>query len=320
MSQTTPLSRRRLIASAATCLGAAPSAASAATQTSGKLKPSIFSKHLHYLEGEELASKVAELGFDSVDLTVRKGGHVEPARAAEELPRLEKLFRKHGVEVAMITVDIVDAETPYAEPIVKTMADLGIRYYRWGGLRYVAGQPVIAQLEKMKPRVRKLAALNARYKVSAMYHCHSGPGQVGAPLWDLYLLLQDQDPAAVGFNYDIGHAVVEGGYGGWIDSLLMTGPWLRGVAIKDFVWEKSAKGDWRPAWKPTGEGMVRFPEFFKMLAQLHFSGPLQLHCEYPLGGADTGSRQLTIGRDEVYAAIRRDNERLRGWLRDAGLS
>src|SRR3979409_1666273 len=78
----------------------------------GKLKVAIFSKHLEFLEGEELAKGAAELGFDGVDLAVRKGGHVEPERVKQDLPGLVAAIRQHGLEVPMLTTDIVDADTP----------------------------------------------------------------------------------------------------------------------------------------------------------------------------------------------------------------
>jgi sugar phosphate isomerase/epimerase len=284
-----------------------------------KLKVSIFSKHLQFLRGEDLARGAAELGFDGVDLTVRKGGHVEPERVAQDLPPLVKLLHAHGLETPMITAGIVDADTPYAEDIVKSMANLGIRNYRWGDLRYTGNEPLAAQLERMKPRVAKLAALNARYNVCAMYHTHSGIGLVGASIWDLHILLQDLDPNAVGINYDVGHAVIEGGFGGWINSFHIAGRHLRGIAVKDFVWAKDAKGAWREQWVPLGEGMVQFPKFFGMVAEADFMGPLQLHFEYPLGGANDGKTTLTLPREQVLGAMKRDLAKLRGYLAQANL-
>jgi sugar phosphate isomerase/epimerase len=152
-----------------------------------------------------------------------------------------------------------------------------------------------------------------------MYHTHSGIDLVGAPIWDLHELLTGLDPAAVGVNYDIGHATVEGGFGGWIDSLRVTGPYLRGIAVKDFIWEKNARGQWRPAWKPLGQGMVDFPRFFSMIAAAHFSGPVQLHFEYPLEGANDGSKTVANPK-AVYAAMTRDLKQLRSYLSQAGLA
>jgi sugar phosphate isomerase/epimerase len=312
------VSRRDVLAGGAALFGNA-AAAAGDQQSKPKLKVAIFSKHLQFLEGEQLAQGAAELGFDGIDLTVRKGGHVEPGRVRQDLPDLVSLIRGHGLEIPMITTDIVDTETPFADDILRTMADQGIRYYRWGGLKYTADQPYAAQLERMKPGIAKLAALNSRYQACAMYHTHSGIGLVGASIWDLHILLNDFDPKSVGVNYDVGHATVEGGLGGWIDSFHITGRYLRGIAVKDFLWEQNPKGEWQPQWGPLGEGMVRLPQFFSMVAEAGFSGPLQMHFEYPLGGAHDGKRQLTISRQEVFAAIKRDLGVLRGYLAQAGL-
>src|SRR5579863_3735129 len=219
------------------------------------LKIAIFSKHLEFLEGADLAAGAKEIGFDGIDLAVRKGGHVEPARVKQDLPALAGIIRQHGLEVPMLTTDIVDADTPYAGDVLGAMSDLGIRNYRWGGFLWTQDRPIARQIEEFKPRVAKLAALNAKYQASAMYHTHSGAGLVGASIWDLHEILRGSDPRLVGVNYDVGHATIEGGLGGWIESFRITGEYLRGIAVKDFAWEKDVNGKWKAEWKPLGEGM-----------------------------------------------------------------
>ena len=282
------------------------------------LKVAIFSKHLQFLEGAELARTARDLGFDGIDITVRKGGHVDPGRAADDLPPLVALIRKEGLEVPMVTCDIVDTSSPNARSVLKTLANLGIRYYRWGGFKYRDDQPFALQMESFRQRASQLAAWNAEYKVCAIYHTHSGVDLVGAPVWDIFEILKGLDPKSVAINYDVGHATVEGGLGGWIDSFRLADSYIRGIAIKDFVWQKNQRGNWEPAWVPLGQGMVRFPAFFAMLAKTSFNGPVQLHFEYPLGGAQDGKRQLTLSRDEVFAAMRRDLRQLRTYLTEAG--
>ncbi|HTM51496.1 MAG TPA: TIM barrel protein [Bryobacteraceae bacterium] len=316
------LSRRKALLGSGAALAAGALQARAAEEKSaaGKLKVAIFSKHLQFLKGEALARGAAEIGFDGVDLSVRKGGHVEPERVREELPKLVAIIRQHGLEVPMLTTDIADAQSPHAEDILRTMSELGIRHYRWGGFKYDAARPLARQLEELKPRVARLADLNSRYKASAMYHTHSGTGVVGASIWDLYIVLKEFDPQAVGVNYDIGHATVEGGAGGWINSFRIIGAHLRGVAVKDFLWGKDAKGNWKAQWTPLGGGMVRLPQFFGMLAASRFAGPLQLHFEYSMGGAESGKTALTIPKQEVSEIMKRDLQRLRGMLKDAALA
>jgi sugar phosphate isomerase/epimerase len=310
-------SRRTMLATSAAAAGAV--AANADTNAKRPMKVAIFSKHLLFLRGEQLAEGAAEIGFDGVDLAVRKGGHVAPERVKQDLPPLIATLRKHSLEVPMITTDIVDADTPYAEDILSTASQLGIRYYRWGGLTYKRDVPLEQQLNAMKPRVEKLAALNARYRATAMYHTHSGLNVVGASIWDLHELLSGLDPSAVGVNYDVGHATVEGGFGGWINSFRITGKYLHGIAVKDLLWEKKGPGNWRPAWKPLGEGMVRLPEFFQMVAGSGFDGPLQLHFEYPIGGAEDGKTEIS-DKSAVFTSMRRDLQQLRTYLHGAGLA
>jgi sugar phosphate isomerase/epimerase len=286
------------------------------------MKVAIFSKHLEFLEGEELAKGAKEIGFDGIDLAVRKGGHVEPERVRQDLPPLIAIIRAHDLEVPMLTTDIVDADTPYAGDILAVMADLGIRYYRWGGLKWSGDRSIAQQIGAFKPRVARLASLNAKYQATAIYHTHSGTGLVGASIWDLHEILRGFDPKLVGVNYDVGHATIEGGLDGWIESFRITGSYLRGVAVKDFLWEKDAGGHWQAAWKPLGEGMVRFPRFFAMLRDTSgisaggFSGPLQLHFEYPLGGAEDGKKKdLTMSRADIFAAMKRDLNTLRAYTK-----
>ena len=309
------ISRRAILAGGgALLMGGAPTA-----RAKTKLKVAIFSKHLQFLQGEDLAKATAGIGFDGIDLAVRKGGHVEPATVAKDLPELVGILRKNGLEVPMITTDIADVETPYAEDLLKSASSLGIRYYRSGGFKWEQGKPYPAQMEVMKAKLAKLAALNAKYNTCAMYHTHSGVGLVGASIWDLWYMMKDLDPKLMGINYDVGHATIEGGTGGWIASFKVAGNHVRGIAVKDFIWEKGPNGAWKSQWKPIGEGMVKMPQFLAMVAETDFAGPFQMHFEYPLGGAEGGKRTVSIPKEEVLGAMKRDLTKVRGMLAQAGL-
>jgi len=294
-----------------------------------------FSKHLQWLDWEPMAATAAELGFDGIDLTVRQGGHVEPDRVETDLPKVAKIVRSAGLEIPMITAEIVDADSPRAEAIIRTASEVGIYRYRWGWFAWseengtlseAAGRKrpypelidVPARLEHLQRQVAGLARLNEKYQVCAMYHNHSGP-LVGASVWDLWVLLKEFSPQWVSSNFDVAHATVEGGLGGWIDSTRLMAPFLRGTAIKDFKWGTDAKGVWEPQWCPLGQGMVNFPAYFAMIKQANFSGPVQLHTEYPLGGVQDGNRTLTMDKAQVLASIRQDLRMLKGWMHDAEL-
>src|SRR5215467_4365296 len=141
-----------------------------------KLKVDAYSRHLQWLRDPgQIADAVVEMGFDGLDLTVRPyPGHVDPEKVAQDLPPFVNTVRKHGVAVRTITCPITDADSPNAEKILQTASSLGITHYWWGTFRYQPDKPVMEQLEALKPRVAKLATLNAKYKMTAMYHTYSG--------------------------------------------------------------------------------------------------------------------------------------------------
>jgi len=278
-----------------------------------------FSKHFQWTDWKGTAELCAEIGYDGVDFTVRKGGHVLPERVAEDLPRAVEAVKAAGLSVPMITAGIVDADSAHAEAMVKSASALGIKRYRWGGFRYDTSKTIPQQIAEFKARSKALADMNRRYGVCAMYHTHSGVGQFGASMWDIWMVLKDLD-TAVGVNLDIGHATVEGGLGGWINSTRLLLPVTRGIAVKDFRWENNG-GQWRPRWCALGEGMVNFSEFFKMVKAAGFAGPIQLHMEYDeLGGADDGKTQMSITKQQFLAIAKRDLQRLREVLRETGIS
>jgi hypothetical protein len=244
----------------------------------------------------------------------RQGGHVEPGAASTELPPLVALLRKSGLEVPMVTSGIVDAATPGVENFVRLLAGLDIHYYRWDGFHYDPAQPFPPQLDDFRRRSSALAALNARHGVMALYHTHSGMPYASASIVSLREMFHDADPRGVGINYDLAHATIEGGLGGWLQSFRLCQERIHGVAVKDFIWARNARGEWDVQWTPLGTGMVHLGEFARMLRDSGFAGPIQVHAEYPLGGAENGKREISIAPSAVIAALQHDGTVLRAAL------
>lgn len=313
------MNRRSFLFSSAAAM-AAGTTASAAPQS---VRPPIcaFSKHFQWTGIAEMTDICAKLGYDGIDLTVRNGGHVLPARVEDDLPKAVEIIRKAGLRTPMVTSGIVDTHSPNAERVVKTLASLNIHTYRWGGFVYDLQRDLPAQIAEFRVRVKDLAALNKQYGACAIYHTHSGVGQLGASCWDLHMLLDGFDADSVAVNYDICHATIEGGLGGWVHSWRLLLPRIRGVAVKDFKWERAVDGTWHVGWCPLGQGMVDFKRFLPMLKASGFSGPLQLHMEHPdLGGANDGNTKLTISKDQLIAVMRRDMDALKTRLHAAAMA
>jgi L-ribulose-5-phosphate 3-epimerase len=287
----------------------------AAVPSSGDFTLNIFSKNLHWLDYAEMAATAADLGFDGVDLTVRSEGHVLPERVAEDLPKAVEAVRKVGLQVHMITTGIKSSTEPYTENILKTASSLGIPYYRMGWLEYDASKTMEENLNSFRQQLKDLAELNKKYNIHGGYQNHSGTS-FGSPVWDLWMILKDMDPRWIGSQYDILHAMVEGA-NAWQLGLKLLKSHIRTLDIKDFVWQKS-ESKWKMQVVPLGEGMVDYNKYLRWLKEYNVHGPFSMHFEYPLGGAENGARLLTMRKEDVLMAIKRDVGVFRRMLAEAG--
>jgi sugar phosphate isomerase/epimerase len=282
-------------------------------QSPAAKKPAVclFSKHLGWINDySKLAETIAGLGFDGTDLTVRPGGHVLPERVEEDLPRAQEALKKAEVPVIMITTRIEDAREPVTRKIVKTAAALGIRYYRRDGEKWQGATDPLKRIHELQTKIRELATLNRESSVFAGIHNHSG-FDLGATPWEVYELVKSQDAAWIGSNFDVAHATIEGGLGGWRSGfrLLAADNRVRMLAIKDFAWAKGNSG-WQPEFCRLGQGMVDFKTFLGFLKEIGFAGPISMHFEY-------GKHNHPRAEDEpeLLADIRRDLTLLRSWLK-----
>ena len=271
----------------------------------------IFSKHLQWLDYDGMAETAAEIGFDGIDLTVRPKGHVLPERVEQDLPKAVESVNKAGLKIYMMTTRITDPKDNYTEKILKTASQLGIKYYRMGYLKYDDSLGIEKSLEAYKATLSELAKLNGKYKIHGAYQNHAGTN-VGAPVWDIWYLIKDLDPKWIGCQYDIKHATHEGGRS-WPLGLKLLNKYIKITAVKDFLWAKE-DGKWHGQHVPLSEGMVDFIAYFKLVKQFDISGPISMHFEYPLGGADRGRRELSIDKNKVLSAMRKDLKILRGWV------
>lgn len=277
-----------------------------------------MSRHLQWTSVEDAIEVAKTAGFEAIEWTVRPGGHVPPERVERELPRVIELTHKAGLATPMISSSIQDASSPYAEAILSAAHGAGVTFYRGGqSFRYDYTRPLAPQLEALKPRIATLLPLNQKYRMTWAYHTHSGAGNIGGNIWDIWSVIKDFDPAYIGLNYDTGHTMIRGG-NGWGDAAHVALTHIRGLAIKDPRWERNAEGQWVPEFVPIGEGLVDFKARFELLKSAGFSGPVTVYFEHHgLLGTDVGTWKLQMPRGEFIAIVKRDLDRVREAMRAA---
>lgn len=298
-------------------MGSAFMSSSLKSGSDTKLPICIFSKHLQFLKDYgDMADAAVEAGFDGVDLAVRPGGHVEPDRVEEDLPRAVEAIRKRGLSIPMMVTRINDPKDPLTVPVLKTAGELGIKMYRMAYYKYDKSLGIEGSIEKLKPMAAGLAEINEKYGIRGAYQNHSGL-YFGAPVWDLWMLLKDLDPKWIGNQYDICHASIEGNHS-WPYGLQLIEPYISCVVAKDAQYGK-VNGRWRNVYKPLGEGIVDWDAFFGYLKKFGFNGPISLHVEYHMYDEKDPSVTVEQKRISSLKHMKQDVAFLKGKLKESGL-
>lgn len=262
-----------LAASGLTTAAAAP----AANARPNKL--CFFTKHLQGLGFDDIAGLAAEMGVDGVESPIRPKGHIEPEKVEDELPRYIEALKKQNLEMTLLTSGINEvSQEQRTEAVLRTAAKLGVKRFRMLYYKYDLDKPIWAQLQEVKPRLKDLIQLCQEIGIQPLFQNHSGKDYFGAPVWDIYSLMQEYPAEQFSFCYDIYHATVEGGMQ-WPLSAALTADHWGAIYFKDFQWiGRKAEGC------PLGQGQVS-PDFAKLLLKRGYTGPISLHVEYLKGDA-----------------------------------
>jgi sugar phosphate isomerase/epimerase len=302
------MNRRQFVKSTSLITGAIASGLPAVSLPSPKIKNKVggFTKLYQSLSYEETARIASEIGWDCIECPVRPGGHVLPERVEEDLPKMVDALNKYNLSLEVMATSIHNPDEKYTENILKTASNLGIKYYRLGWWNYDFKKSIESQLADFRSQLTELTELNEKYGIVGVYQNHSGEDSVGAPVWDIYHLLKDINSDFTGIHFDIGHATVEGGYSWPIQFHLMK-KYIKAVIVKDFRWKYEGENSAEVQWCPIGKGCIN-PDFFQLLREIDYSGPITMHHEYEVKGS--GEKRI----ENLKNAMIKDTNTLRKWL------
>ncbi|OIQ34436.1 MAG: endonuclease [Bacteroidetes bacterium MedPE-SWsnd-G1] len=268
-----------------------------------ELSVHIFSKHLQFLDYKAAGQVAAELGFSGLDLTVRPKGHVLPERVKEDLPKAIKEIQLGGSTCNVMTTAIESVSNPLDVEVLQIASDVGIKYYRTNWFKYKEELTLAESLDFYKEEVKKIGELNKKLGLVGCYQNHAGT-KVGASYWEIYKLLESVNPNYFGAQYDIRHALIEGGLS-WENGVKLLQSSIKTIVLKDFKWV-NINGKWKVQNVPIGKGMVDFDSYFKLLKKYNLNPPVTLHLEYDLGGAEKGKSTINVDKKVVFEAMKQD--------------
>lgn len=281
---------------------------------SKELEVHLFSKHLQFLDYNNMSIAAADMGFDGLDLTVRRKGHVLPKNVIVDLPKAVNAMIKHGLYPKMMSTNVWDVNDNENKVVLETASSLGFTHYRTDWLNYPENKPIKESQNLFAKQAKELEKLNKKLGIIGGYQNHFGK-HVGAPIWDLLPILEATEGKYIGSQYDIRHAVAENG-GSWELGLKSIKPYINSIVLKDFKWG-IVKGKWKPINVPMGKGIVDFNNYFSLLKKYKINVPVSLHVEHDLGGAEKGSNKITIKEKEVLSRIKKDLDFIKKTWNDA---
>jgi sugar phosphate isomerase/epimerase len=246
------------------------------------MKSVLFTKLFLGQSLDRVAATIAGLGFDGVDLLVRKGFQVEPTEPRGIGPAV-KLMQGSGLAVPMATCDLNDPADPVAEPLLGALAAAGVGLLRLGYWRYDPAGSYPADLDRARRCLEGFEKLAARHGIKLAVQLHGGT--IHGSGAQTYLLMKDRDPAWIGAYPDPGNQVVQDGREDWRYTLEVLEPWLCCLGVKNGGWFPAELGRdgqwrWRSEWMALPDGMVPWKDILTHLAKRDFQGLLSFHSHY----------------------------------------
>jgi sugar phosphate isomerase/epimerase len=265
------------------------------------VKLSIFTKPWH-CSIEELADKVAGLGFDGVELPVRAGYQVEPETAGTELYRAARVFETRGLKIYSVAGAV-------AENQIAACGDAGVEIIR-------ICCPIdmkVGYAGSVEHWRRSFAAAGPALRRSGVrIGVQNHYGYYIASAAGLQTLLDGFDPAEVCAVLDPAHCAVDGEPVDMAVSII--GPKLNGLVNFKSAAHVRTTGPENQArfavhWTTYRHGGYVWSEFVEALRTIGFDGVACMPAEY----TEFPGREQIMG-DAILDFVRQDREHLAALL------
>jgi sugar phosphate isomerase/epimerase len=265
------------------------------------MKMIFFTKFLAGLSADEVGKTAKRLGFDGLDLAVRKGQCVDPGNVTKTLPEAMKIWSDMGLSVPLVSMETrqTDPRDPGTRQLYQACAKAGIREIKIGYWKWTAAQPYWPAVETIRGDLKEFEKLGRDLGVRTLLHNHSG-GNFGCNASAAMLLARGFDPKAIGVYLDPAHLAI---CGEPVEmALAIARDYLAMIAVKNCRYLSAPAGDltaWKSEWCLLGEGLVNWPKTIALLQKAKYEGPLSVHGEYS-GPEDRDAVLAKVAKDVAF--------------------
>jgi len=260
----------------------------------------------------EAFRKIKELGFEGLDLTVRRGGHVDPEldSFSEDMEKVAETWKEVGIAPGMFTTNIADPSSTRAEEIMAAAAKHKVPFLKVGYKKFEFGK-LRRQMDAWRKGVLDLVPMAEQHGVTVVLHVHSA-NFAGAVPFHWIPIFEQTNSDAIGMYLDPSHMHTEGALQGWLMAVEMARDVIKVVAVKDYRWhvpyKRPEEGYIYPIFTRLEKGCTPWNQVVYVLKQFGFDGPVSFHGEY-----------TDKDRHDVGPALRADRDYFdKLWSQDQG--
>jgi sugar phosphate isomerase/epimerase len=296
--------KRRHFLSQATLAATGAGLASGADSKPANWPILVFEKPIQTLDYDHMGEKLAKMGLQGIEATIRKGGHIDPKDAEVEVPKMVASLAKNG-QKAMIAASNVNSVSDENARYLRVLKANGITRYRMDYFNYDLKKDLLPQVREFATLLKEIEAMNKEIGVQALYQIHAGAKYAGSLAWDAAMIFDGVNPDQAAIAFDLRH--IRAGTGlSFQTALAAMKKHVRSIYVKDARWEGDRTNNLKNS--PLDTGIVD-RETFKAVKKGLPSMPLSLHMEW-------GKSAIYPKKDVMEAVenVARDAKVLKSWL------
>lgn len=230
---------------------------------------SIFTKPYRHLSADDLAKKIAGIGFSGIEFPLRDGYQAEPADADVSLPRLATCLARYAIQITSVASCLDErvfagcarANVPYIRVMISH--DLQRNFYD--------------EMQEQRDYLLNKAKYCRQYGVKVVVQHHYGPGVNNS--MELAWFLEPLDPDLFGAVWDAAHSALAGEEPEQALDILW--PRLSMVNFKNARYvRKDDEGPFERYFTTGQDGLAAWPRAVNSMVARGYRGPVCLTAEY----------------------------------------